>query len=55
MNTVHVVPTQDLVSHDTLTPHCVCIPHLEHVPNPGQPDGWVAVHHSLDGREQHEG
>lgn len=33
-------------------PRCVCIPTSEHVPNErGGPDGWICVHHSLDGRE----
>ncbi len=34
---------------------CACLPQVEHVPNAkGSPDGWMHVHHSLDGREAHE-
>jgi hypothetical protein len=33
---------------------CPCFPTPEHVLNPAGRDGWLLVHHSLDGREQHE-
>lgn len=33
---------------------CPCRPTPELVPNDDGPDGWMYVHHSLDGREQHE-
>lgn len=33
---------------------CPCFPTPEQVPNPAGRDGWLLVHHSLDGREQHE-
>lgn len=34
---------------------CPCVPRAEHVPNAkAGPDGWMYVHHSLDGREAHE-
>jgi hypothetical protein len=42
----HVVPRNDLIEHE-LTPDCVCIPRAD----PMMP---IYVHHSLDGREQHE-
>lgn len=52
-NTVHVVPQGDLVEHDTSTDQddCVCVPAVQRVPNEHGPDGWVLVHHALDGRE----
>ena len=55
MNTAHVVPVNDLIAHE-LTDDCPCGPAFEKVPpHPsapeGQPDGWVTVHHALDGRE----
>jgi hypothetical protein len=33
---------------------CPCSPRLEHCPNPNGSDGWIVVHHSLDGREAME-
>lgn len=33
---------------------CACGPSTELVANDDGPDGWMVVHHSLDGREQHE-
>lgn len=30
---------------------CVCGPRVEHLPHEDGPDGWLVVHHSLDGRE----
>lgn len=33
---------------------CVCGPALEHCPGGVGPDGWMVVHHSLDGREARE-
>jgi len=46
---VHVVPTSDLVAHDT-EGDCVCGPDTELVTSEDG-DGWIVVHHSLDGRE----
>lgn len=54
MSTVHCYPVNDLVDHDTDGGPCVCGPDTEHVPNPDGPDGWLIVHHSLDGREATE-
>lgn len=45
----HVVPTNDLIDHDTID-DCVCGPREELVEG-----RWVVVHHSLDGREKREG
>lgn len=53
MSTIHVLPVADLIQHDT-DDDCPCGPRAEPV---GRADGsmeWVAVHHSLDGREQSE-
>lgn len=62
----HHVPGVDLDQHGTTGPwlvvtadpddgqRCVCAPTVEHVPNDDGPDGWMHVHHSLDGRERHE-
>jgi hypothetical protein len=55
MTTVHCIPVNDLVEHDTTGEHdCACGPDTEHVPNPDRPDGWLVTHHSLDGRERSE-
>lgn len=50
---IHVVPINDLISHDTDTDQCVCGPSLELVEGE-EGDGWLVVHHSLDGREADE-
>lgn len=55
MSTVHVVPVSDLIDHDDTGDHeCVCGPTTEPVERDDGSFGWVVVHHSLDGREQHE-
>lgn len=53
--TLHVVPIGDLIDHDTSgeQPSCVCGPEVEHVPAENG-DGWLIIHHSLDGREHDE-
>lgn len=45
-----MTPEGDLMEHDTAG-DCVCGPYIEHL---GGRD-WLYVHHSLDGREKHEG
>lgn len=49
---VHVAPLDDAVVHE-FTETCVCMPTPVPVPTVGG-TGWKFVHHSLDGREQHE-
>jgi hypothetical protein len=52
--TVHVVPVDDLIEHDTSGEKpCVCGPDVEHV-EAEDGDGWLVTHHSLDGRERFE-
>lgn len=51
--TVHVYPVADLIEHDTDGGDCVCGPDVEHV-EADDGDGWLILHHSLDGRELHE-
>lgn len=53
MSTQHVVPVNDLVEHDSSTAsgECVCGPRVEAVFREDGSNGWVIVHHSLDGRE----
>lgn len=51
--TVHVVPIGDLVEHDA-DDECICGPTVEAVFREDGSNGWVAIHHSLDGREHHE-
>lgn len=50
----HVYPLGDLIDHDrgTAGAACVCGPTLEAVRRVDGSDGWVYVHHSLDGRER---
>jgi hypothetical protein len=49
----HVVPTNDLIQHDT-TDNCPCGVRTEPVVRPDGTIRWLHIHHSLDGREQHE-
>ena len=51
--TVHVIPRNDLIEHDTNGDDCVCGPELEQVES-ANGDGWLIKHHSLDGSEEHE-
>lgn len=51
--TVHTIPVDDLIEHDTSGEGCVCGPTVERVESPNG-DGWLVVHHSLDGRELSE-
>ncbi|MGW3821812.1 hypothetical protein ACWEAF_05755 [Streptomyces sp. NPDC005071] len=50
MADLHVVPIGDLVEHDTVG-ECVCVPTDRLVKADDGSIGWIAVHHSLDGRE----
>jgi hypothetical protein len=52
-NNMHVVPINDLIDHDLLEP-CLCGPAIQPVKRDDGSIGWLTVHHSLDGREQHE-
>lgn len=52
-NELHVVPIDDLIEHDTIN-DCTCGPAIQPVKREDGSTGWLTVHHSLDGREQHE-
>lgn len=52
--TVHVYPTADLVEHETEGTDCPCGPTTEPVFREDGSNGWLIVHHSLDGRETNE-
>ncbi len=54
MATVHVVPVDDLVEHDTSGDSCVCGPATEPVMRDDGSCHWVTRHAALDGREQQE-
>jgi hypothetical protein len=54
-DTVHVVPVEDLLEHDTAGDGCPCGPTAYPVARDDGSVGWVLSHHSLDGREAHEG
>lgn len=54
-DTRHVYPGNDLIEHDTETDgDCPCGPTVEPVVRDDGSIGWIYIHHSLDGREQHE-
>lgn len=54
-DTVHVIPLNDHVEHDTSGEPCVCGPDTEAVFRDDGSNGWLVKHHSLDGRELQEG
>lgn len=55
MADLHVVPVDDAITHDTTTDDgCVCGPTIQPVKADDGSVGWLAVHHSLDGRERNE-
>lgn len=54
MSTVHIIPVNDLVEHDTDSDGCPCGPRVEPVERDDGSYGWLLTHHSLDGRELHE-
>lgn len=54
MSTVHVMPINDLIEHDGTGTDCPCGPTTEAVFREDGSNGWMVVHHSLDGREHHE-
>ncbi|MFD9721014.1 hypothetical protein [Streptomyces sp. NPDC059076] len=53
MSTLHIVPVDDLIAHDTSTTeaHCACGPETRPDPQDDGSMGWLLVHASLDGRE----
>lgn len=51
---VHVYPVGDLIEHDTEGDQCPCGPTTEPVFREDGSNGWLLVHHSLDGREASE-
>ena len=55
MSTVHVLPVNDLIEHDDIGDDCPCGPTSEPVKREDGSVGWAITHHSLDGRENHEG
>lgn len=48
--TIHTVPVNDLIEHNTYSDDCPCGPDVHYVDNGGK----CVVHHSLDGREHSE-
>lgn len=51
---VHCYPASDLIDHDTDGGDCLCGPTTEAVFRDDGSNGWLVVHHSLDGRELRE-
>ncbi|GAB7004419.1 hypothetical protein JCM18899A_18920 [Nocardioides sp. AN3] len=54
MTTVHTYPVADLIEHDTDSAECICGPTTEAVMREDGSNGWLVIHHSLDGREAGE-
>lgn len=55
MSTVHTIPVNDLIEHETDGDDCPCGPTVEPVFRDDGSNGWQITHHSLDGRETGEG
>jgi len=53
-NTAHVIPVADHIIHDIGQGGCVCGPTIEPCQRADGSDGWIHIHHSLDGREYAE-
>ena len=53
MTTMHVLPINDLIDH-TDSENCICGPTIEPIQHGDGTIDWLVVHHSLDGRENHE-
>ncbi|WP_174545597.1 hypothetical protein [Nocardiopsis dassonvillei] len=55
-DTLHVVPLDDLIEHDSSTTDasCVCGPTTKPIKREDGSVGWVITHSSLDGRELRE-
>lgn len=53
MKAVHVHPVDDQIEHQ-LTDDCPCGPESRRELLDDGSDGWLIVHHSLDGREKTE-
>lgn len=51
---LHVMPVDDLIEHHA-DEDCPCGPTVRIEQREGRSDGHLWVHHSLDGRELHEG
>ncbi len=54
VNSVHCVPINDLVEHNTDNDDCICGPTTEPVERSDGSFGLIVIHHSLDGREKNE-
>jgi hypothetical protein len=52
--TAHVLPAGDLIEHVNTGDDCPCGPRVEPVFREDGSNGWLIVHHSLDGREAPE-
>lgn len=53
MTDLHVTPVHDLIEHDTgVDDDCACGPTEQPLKREDGSVSWVAVHHSLDGRER---
>lgn len=53
-DTIHTVPVEDLIEHDTMGGDCPCGPETIPVERDDGSVAWQVVHHSLDGREHSE-
>lgn len=52
LSTLHVRPINDLIEHKD--GECPCGPDIEAVFRNDGSNGWLYIHHSLDGKERNE-
>lgn len=56
MTDLRITPVGDLIDHDTSTDsECVCGPTDQPTSRDDGSISWLAIHHSLDGRERADG
>lgn len=53
-DTIHVVPVDDLIEHDSDGGECPCGPETVPIEREDGSIGWKVIHHALDGREHRE-
>lgn len=53
-DTIHTVPVNDLIEHDSDGGDCICGPTVVPIEREDGSIAWQMIHHSLDGRELDE-
>jgi hypothetical protein len=54
VTTVHVLPVDDLIAHESDSDDCPCGPNVQPYEAEDGSISWLVVHHALDRREERE-